>query len=55
MPRPKTSVLVYAVSYVASAMVNQCWSTVSTTMMKIVGESGSPWVTPRWSLKEAPK
>ena len=31
------------------------WRTASTTTLKIMGEIGSPWFTPRRPLKGAPK
>ena len=43
MYRPELSVLGYAVYSVAATIVTQCGRNVSTTILKIVGESRLPW------------
>ena len=40
---------------VAVATDTKIWRTTSTTTLKIIEESGSPWVTSRQPLKGAPK
>ena len=39
---------------VAVTTDTKIWSTAYTTTLKIMGESGSPWVTPLQPLKGAP-